>query len=474
MGDVVQVSWADVLRIEGVDAKGYGSIPKLIMTDPEIPYRAKAIYAYFCSHAGDGTRAFPGRSTILHDLSLSKDSYYSNFKVLERTGYISVQKRAGESGQFPHNVYTLERNPKKLADYVPPSGDGSRLRTKGIKAGGYGDIPRMVMTDARISLKGKALYAYFASFSGAGDVAFPKQQDILYHMNISASTYQKAIKELVALNYIEVEQQVVNGRFAKCLFYLCDNPDEAKGAAEIERRQKVYADRAMPTGKRGEVRRRTPAAEASAPHGKKKDTVDPVDLEGIQPHGKKPDTAKSDMGKPDMEKSDTGKQDTTINSFTINSFTNISHSISEPSNFQKSATLELFDELIDDDEKREYIKRELLGFPLVPRTVHLERYQTDVVISYNEEHISLLVDLIVECSHLPQITVGGQSIPRAIFMERFLDLGLDDLQYVVDSVSQYVHSIKNLKNYYITSLYNAKQFHALSIQAQLSKDSGAG
>ena len=456
MGDVVQVSWADVLRIEGVDAKGYGSIPKLIMTDPEIPYRAKAIYAYFCSHAGDGTRAFPGRSTILHDLSLSKDSYYSNFKVLERTGYISVQKRAGESGQFPHNVYTLERNPKKLADYVPPSGDGSRLRTKGIKAGGYGDIPRMVMTDARISLKGKALYAYFASFSGAGDVAFPKQQDILYHMNISASTYQKAIKELVALNYIEVEQQVVNGRFAKCLFYLCDNPDEAKGAAEIERRQKVYADRAMPTGKRGEVRRRTPAAEASAPHGKK------------------PDTAKSDMGKPDMEKSDTGKQDTTINSFTINSFTNISHSISEPSNFQKSATLELFDELIDDDEKREYIKRELLGFPLVPRTVHLERYQTDVVISYNEEHISLLVDLIVECSHLPQITVGGQSIPRAIFMERFLDLGLDDLQYVVDSVSQYVHSIKNLKNYYITSLYNAKQFHALSIQAQLSKDSGAG
>ena len=61
----------DLLRIEGVNAKGYGCIPKAVMKDRRLTLYAKAIYAYFRSYAGSGNRAFPSRATILYGLQIN-------------------------------------------------------------------------------------------------------------------------------------------------------------------------------------------------------------------------------------------------------------------------------------------------------------------------------------------------------------------------------------------------------------------
>ena len=44
----------NILLVEGINAKGYGTIPKLVMKDRRLTAQAKAIYAYFCSYAGCG------------------------------------------------------------------------------------------------------------------------------------------------------------------------------------------------------------------------------------------------------------------------------------------------------------------------------------------------------------------------------------------------------------------------------------
>ena len=43
----LECSFADQLRIEGINFKGYGIIPKYVMIDSELTLEAKAIYAYF-------------------------------------------------------------------------------------------------------------------------------------------------------------------------------------------------------------------------------------------------------------------------------------------------------------------------------------------------------------------------------------------------------------------------------------------
>ena len=57
-------------------------------------------------------------------------------------------------------------------------------------------IPKAVMVDQRLPIKSKGIYAYFASFTGAGNHAFPKKETILYHLAISENTYYKFYKIL--------------------------------------------------------------------------------------------------------------------------------------------------------------------------------------------------------------------------------------------------------------------------------------
>lgn len=97
---------SDILQIEGINSKGFGTIPKLVMQDRRLTIQAKAIYAYFCSYAGAGKIAFPSRSKILYDLGISQMTYYKHLNLLKEHGYIKCwQERI--DGIFTRNVYTL-------------------------------------------------------------------------------------------------------------------------------------------------------------------------------------------------------------------------------------------------------------------------------------------------------------------------------------------------------------------------------
>ncbi|MBR3299956.1 MAG: helix-turn-helix domain-containing protein [Clostridia bacterium] len=96
----------DIIKRTGINSKGFGTIPKLVMTDRNISASAKAIYAYLCSFSGAGESCFPGKDRMSADLGISKDTLTKYIKQLVSAGYISVeQKKIG--GKFSHNVYII-------------------------------------------------------------------------------------------------------------------------------------------------------------------------------------------------------------------------------------------------------------------------------------------------------------------------------------------------------------------------------
>ena len=97
---------ADILQVQGINEKGFGIIPKLVMQDKRLTAEAKAIYSYFCSYAGAGKTAFPSRSKIIADLGVSKNRFYVHFNQLKEYGYIEVEQEH-KNGRYTRNIYTL-------------------------------------------------------------------------------------------------------------------------------------------------------------------------------------------------------------------------------------------------------------------------------------------------------------------------------------------------------------------------------
>ena len=50
-----------------------------------------------------------------------------------------------------------------------------QLLVEGINCMGYGIIPKYVMLDPDLTIEAKAIYAYFCSFAGSGNTAFPSR-----------------------------------------------------------------------------------------------------------------------------------------------------------------------------------------------------------------------------------------------------------------------------------------------------------
>lgn len=91
-----------------------------------------------------------------------------------------------------------------------------------VNAQGYGTIPKAVMQDQCISIMAKALYAYFCSFTGAGDSCFPSRNKICFDLNISKDSVSKYIRELKEVGLIDVEQVKESGKFSYNVYKLSD------------------------------------------------------------------------------------------------------------------------------------------------------------------------------------------------------------------------------------------------------------
>ena len=106
----------DILQVEGINSKGFGLAPKLVMLDDRLSIFSKAIYCYFSCYAGAGKIAFPRVTKIMEDLKIGRTTYYAHFNPLKELGYIKVEQTR-KDGRQAHNVYTLMEVIPKLAGH---------------------------------------------------------------------------------------------------------------------------------------------------------------------------------------------------------------------------------------------------------------------------------------------------------------------------------------------------------------------
>lgn len=111
---------SDILKVSGINSKGYGIFPKMVAKDRRLTIEAKSIYAYFCSYAGSGNSAFPQVKTIWYDLSIGDERYYKHFNLLVESGYISVERVRADGGRFDHNIYTMNTEIPDLIETKEP------------------------------------------------------------------------------------------------------------------------------------------------------------------------------------------------------------------------------------------------------------------------------------------------------------------------------------------------------------------
>lgn len=232
---MIRAEWPEILRTQGVRAKGYGLIPKYAMRDPDLSLAEKAVYAYLCSLAGSQFETFPSVSTIQSHLKIGSRAYASYMGRLSETGYVVVEKTRAAGNRFDKNLYRITERPKKFFLDPPKTPKGERVlktvRADGILGGGYGFIPRLVMLDHRLELKSKGIYAYFAAFTGAGEIAFPSRDQILRDLGITKGTYYRYFHPLLDLNYVTIRRSK-SGEFEVNRYILNDRPGECEVEGE--------------------------------------------------------------------------------------------------------------------------------------------------------------------------------------------------------------------------------------------------
>lgn len=111
------------------------------------------------------------------------------------------------------------------------------LELEGVNAKGYGLIAQAVMFDRDISIQAKAIYAYLASYTGAGRTIYPKRETILSDLKISKNAYYKHFKPLVENGYIKISK--AKGYKNKNIYTICNNPEKIKSLAESNKNESL-------------------------------------------------------------------------------------------------------------------------------------------------------------------------------------------------------------------------------------------
>ena len=70
-----------------------------------------------------------------------------------------------------------------------------------------------------------------------------------------------------------------------------------------------------------------------------------------------------------------------------------------------------------------------------------------------DELVELMLDVV--CSKRAAIHISGEEMPAEVVKSRFLKLGAEHIQYVLDCLKDNPPRIRNIKQYLLTALYNA-------------------
>lgn len=95
-----------------------------------------------------------------------------------------------------------------------------QLKLVGVMQNGYGIIPKLVMKDKDLSIEAKAIYAYFCSYAGAGNTAFPSVDLICSDLNISDRRFRRHRELLVEKGYLQIKRYRTDNGFSKNIYTL--------------------------------------------------------------------------------------------------------------------------------------------------------------------------------------------------------------------------------------------------------------
>ena len=181
-----------------------------------------------------------------------------------------------------------------------------------------------------------------------------------------------------------------------------------------------------------------------------------VDMEYIiyeRPHPASPDTEKPDMVKPDtgLPRPETPTQINIDKRSTDETITDLSSTHSIPSDETSPSVLAALEanrketEYRDTDVYREIIK-ENIGYDYL---------MSDL--PYDHDRLEEILELLVEtvCSTKKYIRVAGSDYPAEVVRSRLLKLDMEHIKFVFDCLKENTTKIRNIKQYLLTTLYNA-------------------
>lgn len=181
-----------------------------------------------------------------------------------------------------------------------------------------------------------------------------------------------------------------------------------------------------------------------------------VDMEYIiyeRPHTASPDTEKPYMVKPDMAfpRPETPAQINIDKRSTDETITDLSSTHSIPSDETRPSVLAALEakrketEYRDTDVYREIIK-ENIGYDYL---------MSDL--PYDHDRLEEILELLVEtvCSTKKYIRVAGSDYPAEVVRSRLLKLDMEHIKFVFDCLKENTTRIRNIKQYLLTTLYNA-------------------
>ena len=181
-----------------------------------------------------------------------------------------------------------------------------------------------------------------------------------------------------------------------------------------------------------------------------------VDMEYIiyeRPHPASPDTEKPDMVKPDtgLPHPETTAQINIDKRSTDQTITDLSSTHSILSDEARPSVLAALEakrketEYRDTDVYREIIK-ENIGYDYL---------MSDL--PYDHDRLEEILELLVEtvCSTKKYIRVAGSDYPAEVVRSRLLKLDMEHIKFVFDCLKENTTKIRNIKQYLLTTLYNA-------------------
>ena len=181
-----------------------------------------------------------------------------------------------------------------------------------------------------------------------------------------------------------------------------------------------------------------------------------TDMEYIiyeEPHPSSPHTENPDMAKPGTVQPSTGKpaqinKDKTI---TDESNTDLLTIDSIPSDSSRPSVLDAL------EAKR---KEEMVRDMNVYREIIKENISYDYLLEdlpYDHDRLEEMLELIVEtvCSTKKYIRVAGTDYPAEVVRARMLKLDMEHIKFVFDCLKENTTKIRNIKQYLLTTLYNA-------------------